>query len=273
MRCPSPRFVWPQGKVIAVPCGKCLFCLQNKRNDWAMRLMQEHRYSDGAMFITLTYNEKFRPEHGVSKRHLQLFLKRLRKKVSHLRYYAVGEYGTKTLRPHYHAILFNCSDDAFVRAAWSLNGRAIGIVDIGKVNEASIRYVTKYVIQKGNVLEGQNPPFALMSRGYGLGGRYLSDAMVAWHREDDRMYTIQYGQKNRLPRFYKDKIWPVSTWSNWAYRRKVVCEKAAGDAEEKERKEVEFLKQEGYDPDVIRTDMRESVRRRIKSKVAFTQKF
>ena len=42
------------------------------------------------------------------KRDYQLFMKRLRKAFPNdkIRFYAAGEYGPKTLRPHYHAILF-----------------------------------------------------------------------------------------------------------------------------------------------------------------------
>lgn len=272
MRCPNPRYVWPQGKVIAVPCGKCLFCLQNKRDDWSMRLLQEWRHSDGAMFVTLTYSEKWCPKYGLDKSHVQKFLKRLRKNVSQrIRYYAVGEYGGKTLRPHYHLLLFNITDPDPVRRAWTLNGSVIGIVDVRAVNEGAIRYCTKYVVQKGNPLEGLTPPFALASRAYGLGAHYLTDEMVAWHREDDRMYAIQYGQKVRLPRFYKDKIWPNVDYSNFKYLRKTACEKAVSQAEEKERKEVAFLRKKGYNPEAIRDVMRKSVQSRIKVKVAHSQ--
>ena len=45
---------------------------------------------------------------SLRKRDFQLFMKRLRKKYSddRIRFYACGEYGSETFRPHYHAILF-----------------------------------------------------------------------------------------------------------------------------------------------------------------------
>ena len=88
-----------------VPCGKCIACLHNKRSDWQFRLRQEHKASKSSMFVTLTYRRKFLPEGGsLSKRDLQLFLKRLRKKDESvkIRYYAVGEYGSQRKRAHYH---------------------------------------------------------------------------------------------------------------------------------------------------------------------------
>jgi hypothetical protein len=146
----------------------------------------------------------------LNKRDLQLFLKRLRKKdeTERIRYYAVGEYGEKTGRPHYHIILFNsCEKD--VRTSWvDSRGSAIGIVHIGNVGSASIAYCTKYVIQKGEYPGGVEKPFATMSRRYGIGGLYLNDAQVLWHRENRANYSLRAGNvKGRLPRFYRDKIW------------------------------------------------------------------
>lgn len=280
MRCPDPNYVWPKGRVIAVPCGKCLACLSNKRQDWSHRLLQEMKVSDSAVFVTLTYSEKYYPEQfGLVKRHLQLYLKRLRKKCPRLRYYAVGEYGSRTGRAHYHGIFFNANESA-IRECWTLFNKVknkvepIGIVHVGTCTEASIQYVTKYIIQKGSAVDGLNPPFSIMSRAYGLGLNYLSDAMLKWHREGDRIYMVVHGEKVRLPRFYKEKIWPASEWSDWLYRRETVFKNARKEAEQKEERENKLLKQEGFkDPDALRADSRNAVISRIKSKVAFSQKF
>ncbi|MCE3047900.1 hypothetical protein LW137_00305 [Helicobacter sp. faydin-H23] len=62
-----------------------------------------------SIFVTLTYSNEFLPSPpSVSKRELQLFLKRLRKALGDkkIRYYACGEYGDTFLRPHYHLIIF-----------------------------------------------------------------------------------------------------------------------------------------------------------------------
>lgn len=285
MRCPNPNFVWPNGRVIAVPCGKCLACLSNKRHDWAARLMQEYKVSDSAVFITLTYSERFLPENGVVKRHLQLYLKRLRKVTPRLRYYAVGEYGSTTLRPHYHAILFNAQEKD-IRDCWSLLDKKtgqkvpIGIVHVGTCTEASVAYVLKYVVQsKDPVPSGFNPPFSIMSRGYGLGLNYLTDEMLAWHRAGDRVYMIQHGEKHRLPRYYKDKIWPkVEEWYNrdgtvcrWNQERETLNQKALAEAEKREKRELKKLKEMGYSLSKI-DQLRESNLSGIKQKVAYTQK-
>lgn len=238
--------------------------------------MQEYKGSYTAAFITLTYSAKYVPDDGVNKRHFQLFMKRLRKHSGDkLRYYAVGEYGTKTQRPHYHAIIFNyVGNEKFLEKIWPY-----GIVHIGKVNEASIRYTTKYVIQRPeNTPKGLAKPFSLMSRAYGLGANYLTDEMVEWHRRNKINYTIVQGQKGRLPRYYKDKIW---------YR--VKCAKAEnGFLIHKDRESISaessyqarksnrenlrlYYKKYGHLAKVKMKEMRNAVISRVRQKVAFTQ--
>lgn len=185
MRCIAPKLIWPHRSVewqsaneeyaVSVPCGKCLACLSNKRMEWIFRLEQEHKYSSSAWFVTLTYDEKhLRSDRSLCKRDLQLYFKRLRKYDGHknIRYYAVGEYGEVTGRPHYHILLFNAVE-SFIRSAWyDAKQRPIGIVHLGNVSAASIAYCTKYVIQRPEVMaDGRERPFALMSRKYGIGGR------------------------------------------------------------------------------------------------------
>lgn len=197
--------------LVSVPCGKCIPCLMNKRAEWCFRLEQEHRVSKSAHFVTLTYDQKhLRTDNSLEKRDLQLYLKRLRKKdeTQRIRYYAVGEYGSKNGRPHYHIILFN-SNERDIRLSWvDANGASIGLVHVGRVNPASVAYVTKYVIQKPLHNDEREKPFATMSRRYGIGAHYLSDNMVEWHRENDANYVVRPGgEKGALCRFYRTKIW------------------------------------------------------------------
>lgn len=213
MRCVSPLMIRKDGRRDIVPCGKCNFCLETKRNDWSFRIHQELRFCDSAYFLTLTYEDDKLPKNqgGISelrKRDMQLFMKKLRKKHGPLlpnpiRYYTVGEYGTETQRPHYHSLLFNAAPDVIfnrVHDIWS-NGH----VHVGEVEAASIHYVTKYVINRVGDYSGREPPFALMSRRPGIGSRYL-ESHRQWHRAGMRNYTQLYGRVGRLPRFYKERI-------------------------------------------------------------------
>lgn len=207
MRCRHPLTVSVDGRREFVPCGKCNFCLEARRADWSFRLRQELKVSSSAYFLTLTYEKAPITKEGLqtlSKRDLQLFIKRLRKASKNkLRYYAVGEYGTKTERPHYHALLFNVESKVLelLFDIWSH-----GLTYSGTVTDASIHYVTKYHVNKFGDYPGRAPPFVLMSRRPGIGANYLTTNAGKYHLFGLKSYVVKDGFKGRLPRFYADKL-------------------------------------------------------------------
>ena len=104
-------------------------------------------------------------------RDIQLFLKRLRKHIfkyygEKIRFYIIGEYGTKSLRPHWHCLLFfnssslsqafedcenvgttarPCNCPRFLRSFWEF-----GICDSKRTNGEAYNYVSSYVNQSSN---------------------------------------------------------------------------------------------------------------------------
>lgn len=218
-----------------VPCGTCIHCLSNRQREWAFRLDQENKISKASHFVTLTYANQHLPileladKDGVAiymatlvKRDLQLFIKRLRKQQQVLesqyqklpkvqqkqkewpkiRFYATGEYGSETKRPHYHLILFNTNPKA-VQEMDQIWGK--GQVDIGDVTEKSIAYVTKYLINSRLENYGsRQKPFNTMSRKPGLGNNYLQ--AKKWHLENKNFYVLKNGKKQGIPNYYKGKI-------------------------------------------------------------------
>lgn len=254
----------PQGKKVIVPCAKCLACLSNLRNDWAFRLYQEYKHSKGsAYFVTLTYDRKNlnRVNYELSKRDVQLYLKRLRKDFDsgEIRYFAVGEYGSKTARPHYHLLLFGGNEET-IRKAWKS-----GIVHIGSVTESSIMYCLKYIVQPDLRISGKQKPFRLMSRAYGLGGKYLTDEIVQWHRDGAKNYAFIDDKLTRLPRYFKSKIW-YGDISNLSDQWKWIAIK-------KHRLMLrQFIRKYGpRNANKILKERRNAFLSQIKSKVAFTQ--
>lgn len=281
MKCASPKLIWPHRSVewcdsheespILVPCGKCIACLVAKRQEWSFRLEQEFKYSHGGHFVTLTYDQQHWPSQGcLDKKHVQDYLKRLRKKdgTNQIRYYAVGEYGTRSGRPHYHLLLFGGCEQ-HIRSSWKdSKDSPIGIVHVGRVTPAAIAYCTKYVIQKNDETSGKTPPFALMSRRYGLGGRYLSDEMVQWHRDNDANYSINDGCKVRLSRFYKSKIWYTET------DRERISSASKLLSIQNHEKELEYYKKKHpLNWEQVMRDSRNAVLCRVKTKIQFSQKF
>lgn len=237
-----------QGR-IPVPCGKCPQCIARRISGWSFRLLQEEKNSTSAQFITLTYDTKHVPitRNGfmsLCKRDVQLFFKRLRKaqdsyyldkpqlQNESIKYYAVGEYGGKTLRPHYHIIMFNARIE-LIQDAWQ-NGN----VHYGQVTGASVGYTMKYISKPGRIPQHRNddriPEFSLMSKG--LGQAYLSDNMIRWHHDDinNRMYcNIEGGKKIAMPRYYKQKIYTETERKAAGYHQRQEQVKRQREAERK----------------------------------------
>lgn len=153
---------------VLVPCGRCAHCTSRRISQWSFRLMQQDKVSQSAHFITLTYANQHVPisSNGfpsLRKRDVQLFFKRLRKgSTGNIKYYVCGEYGGKTDRPHYHAIIFN-ADVAKIGASWQL-----GHCHYGNVTGASVGYTLKYM-SKGpwrpkHERDDRAPQFSLMSK-------------------------------------------------------------------------------------------------------------
>lgn len=157
-----------------LPCGKCAFCVKKQIDSWCLRLRHEMEVSYNALFITLTYNDANLPlgrddNPTLSKRDLQLFIKRLRFHNPGLRYFAVGEYGTDYKRPHYHAVLFNVTTMDLVHSSWSdKNGSPIGFVTGSPATLGRIRYMVSYMALSQDV-EHEVAPFRVMSRNPGIG--------------------------------------------------------------------------------------------------------
>ena len=228
---------------VTVPCGKCENCKKRRVSNWSFRLMQEDKVSSSSYFLTLTYEPDSCPISkagymDLRKSDLQRFFKRLRKchgnSGSPLKYYAVGEYGGATMRPHYHIILFNTDLRLLIGEkyagyvkrkliqldgktpyrcdAWAFKkGGPIGHITVGQVSEASVGYTMKYISKPSRVPMHRNddrtPEFGLMSKR--LGENYLTKAMCAWHKADmnnPQYCMIQDGKKIALPRYYKNKI-------------------------------------------------------------------
>ena len=159
-------------------------CRLERSRQWAIRCHHEASLYEKNSFVTLTYNnaslpasaEAGQPPTGtLVKRHLQLFLKRLRKNYQGhtavqrddgswhypIRFYSCGEYGPMKGRPHYHLCIFNYepSDLRFhkrdpetgidtytskiLEKTWTH-----GFTLTGQVTFESAAYVARYIMEK-----------------------------------------------------------------------------------------------------------------------------
>lgn len=106
----NPHRSLVEGSSFSVPCGRCIGCRIDRSREWAVRCLHEAKLYEANCFLTLTFDDGYLPSnYSIDVRDIQLFIKRLRKLLQPkaVRFFAVGEYGDLTLRPHYHALIFN----------------------------------------------------------------------------------------------------------------------------------------------------------------------
>jgi len=150
-------------------------------------------------------------EHGprdpsLRPRDLQLFLKRLRKyyEPDRFRFFAVGEYGSTTERPHYHLAVFNFPTCRWLRTRSDKvhQGRSCcyvcdsvrdiwgkGHVYLGLVEDHSAQYIAQYVTKKlvldPVTLNGRHDEFQRQStRPHGIGFNALHDVASTFLQYD-----------------------------------------------------------------------------------------
>lgn len=134
--------------------------------------------------------------YSLVKRDFQLFMKRLRKRFPNqkIRFYACGEYGSQTLRPHFHAIIFGL--DLNDRYFWKFNHEhqplyrsptleeiwPYGFALFGDVTWQTCAYTARYVMKKrgGDLAKfyetfNLEPEFCLMSRKPGIARKYYDE--------------------------------------------------------------------------------------------------
>lgn len=222
---------------ISVPCGQCIGCRLDYASSWADRLCLEASLYDDELshFVTLTYDDGHLPLNAsntgftLCPDDVTLFLKRLREYYrreydhTNIRFYLAGEYGTETMRPHYHLCIFNIDipdlqyykknfqgdllyTSEILNSLWG-NGYCI----VGSFCWQTAAYTARYVVKK---LKGEKKSiynqfdieseFVRMSRRPGIASdffdKYYQNLLV-----DDTIY-LSNGRNVRLPRYFLNKV-------------------------------------------------------------------
>lgn len=252
-----------------IPCGQCIGCRLDYSRTWASRMCLEASSHEHNWFVTLTYDDEHLPPpvggyvdsstgeyvdncfSSLSKRDVQLFVKRLRKNTGQqIRYYLAGEYGDQSFRPHYHLILFGLDLDDLqlqkrsslgfcyyvsdiIRKAWPFGNHVV--CDFCWETAA---YTARYVVKK---LKGRDvtfyndfaiePPFVLMSLKPGIGRDY-------YDRNKDYIYRFGGfyldncpGIKIKPPRYF-DRLFDLEepeTMEEVKRRRKIISDRNMRD--------------------------------------------
>lgn len=210
---------------ISLPCGKCVGCFLDRSRQWAMRCMHEASLYDSNCSITLTFSDdglaKTCADGSLSRRVFPLFMKRLRKAALHdgIKFFHAAEYGGKNLRPHHHALLFNCDFNDKVPFFKTPAGSqqytsealteiwGLGHATVGDLNYKSAAYVARYCLKKaeGSVLPASlTPEFCTMSRG-GRTGRGIGFDWYQRYKTDcfPSDFLVINGSKVKPPRYYE----------------------------------------------------------------------
>ena len=214
---------------IDIPCGKCIGCRLEYAQNWANRMSLEASLwpSDRIFFLTMTYDNMHLPvvvKDGVLsstlvKRHVQLFMKRLRFHFApdKIRFFCSGEYGDKTNRPHYHAIVFGLPLNDLVFYSRSAIGNNYynsptldklwdqGFVVVSQANWQTMNYTARYVVKKlrgfdaiAYKMSGIEPPFSLMSNRPGIGAGAYDPEMFS-----KSCIVLSNGRTASIPRYFK----------------------------------------------------------------------
>lgn len=238
------------GRSFQLPCGRCIGCRLDRSRAWAVRITHEAQLYDSNWFATFTYNDEFLPKSGsLEYLDFQLFMKRLRRKMRGqrpgpegnypLRFFCAGEYGGRTGRPHFHAILFNArfGDEkplmngrfrsTFLESIWSINKRPMGNVVLEDVNVRTAAYVAGYTLAKAYQNRGytlgrkkrqrfeekisritgevqtRRVAFAAMSLRPGIGATWYNDFKADLFPAD---FAVSEGKRSKVPRYYWEKF-------------------------------------------------------------------
>lgn len=100
-------------KKLQIPCGHCKSCLKNKSLEYYQRNLLELAESKTSYFITLTYDQNHYTNKSVDINELIEFTRKLKKEyhnnfgLTNCKYFGVSEYGDKSLRKHFHILVYN----------------------------------------------------------------------------------------------------------------------------------------------------------------------
>lgn len=188
-----------------IPCGKCIGCRLAYSREWANRMTLESLCydQDRSWFLTLTYDNDHVPINDQAVLTTRLddvskFMKDLRRYYEYhfnhdqIRFFASSEYGSNTLRPHYHLSVYNMPIPDLEKIANNFRGDELfsseivnqiwkkGFVVIGRFEWNTAAYTARYIVKKlkgESALEysvfGLEPESTRMSRRPGIGNEWM----------------------------------------------------------------------------------------------------
>lgn len=292
----SPKTSSKEYATWQLPCGKCLSCRLEYARTWAIRCVHEAQMHPENSFITLTYNDENLTSKRLVYSDFQLLIKRLRDQIFQnflkkygkhnwsilskqerkeiyepykISVFVTGEYGDKTKRPHWHALIFNwrpsdcefhytsdSGDKVFTsKILTELWGK--GHAEIGSVTYDSAGYVARYAAKKlvhGNDQDHDFNPISKKSSHIAIGKRFLEKYWPDIFNYGE--VVLESGQKCPIPRYYQkwlQKHQPTE-WEKYVQITKATkMEKAQCQAETELTRYREEIRKRGPFKGTLRT--------------------
>ena len=262
-----------------VGCGKCIECMQQKKREWQVRLLEEIKHDNTGKFVTLTFTEdnliKLEKETGNNPNNyirynavaiisVRRFLERWRKKYKKsVKHWLITELGqNETERIHLHGVIFTEENNETIEEIWKYGQIWVG----NYVNEKTINYIIKYV-SKIDMEHKEYKPKILTSSG--IGKQYIGthNYKMSKFRDDDtrEYYTTKTGHKIALPIYYRNKLYTEEEreklWlqkldkeERWIMGEKIDVSKSNEDYENALKYYREKNKRLGYGDDRVNWD-------------------
>lgn len=236
-----PYFVRYNGAIVPrfsswCPCGMCLNCRVDRRNQWSDRAKYEYSKRLTGTFVTLTYDDPHMLDRvftsptsnelvcSLDYEDIKRFFMRLRKFIKRheelhgvlcqpdFSYIYVGEYGENGSafdRPHFHCLIFGLDFafiEKYIRDEWKN-----GFVDCLPILDGGINYVLKYMDKQlfGTLAEERYDNQLLerpkMSSSRSFGANLFTD-YADYAKEHDFTYPCGHGLSRPMTSYWKSKI-------------------------------------------------------------------
>ena len=217
-------------------------CRVNNQRKKLGRLLLESKLHDHTTFVTLTYRDEELTYSNCDGDEVPVLvpaeakecLVRLRTNWgAPYRYFLVGEYGTRTWRPHYHAILFGLSQTDLEHKNLLEKAWGKGFVQTGESNVDRLAYVAGYCLKKLTReadlhLGGRPPEFTRQSLKPGLGAGMVEWLSGYYTSKGGAMYLAAHGDICRTFR-HSGKIYPLDYYILQKIRRLVGLSESAAN--------------------------------------------
>ncbi len=208
-------------------------CRINKGRLWSARILMEQFWNPNyCLFFTFTYAEEHLhwtlTEDGnrVSSLHKKSFLtwlNNVQRQTGKFRYYAIGEYGDFTFRPHYHLAVFpsqHCQTQ-LIGPLWTK-----GFFSVSELTHERARYLANYTTKKltkptdERLERNQEPEFRTSSRNPPLASACVDILYAHYTKPKNRRLIEARGDVERTIRF-DNKRYPIGEWPLANLRKKL----------------------------------------------------